>query len=230
MYYVYTTGLFYIPHHWNPVEIATGTLLEGKRREGEFPPTPGKDRGEKIPELELNFSFPRCTIIILLSTRIHKNIVNSTPPSPLLTRGWCRRVPWWGPPPRPSPNGRDDRPVRRRKHLESPLIDQPLVFSNDVDRRFGTHGNEKTMAGIMAMRPTSSSCLCLYHPFLRDTSVRRFDDLAAEGGAGSRSTSCLADRSGVECRKSTGADRPPGGSCRGQLVRGRLPSSHPITI
>ena len=99
MYYVYTTGLFYIPHHWNPVEIATGTLLEGKRREGEFPPTPGKDRGEKIPELELNFSFPRCTIIILLSTRIHKNIVNSTPPSPLLTRGWCRRVPGWGPPP-----------------------------------------------------------------------------------------------------------------------------------
>ena len=47
MYYVYTTGLFYIPHHWNPAEIATGTLLEGKRREGEFPPTPGKDKGEK---------------------------------------------------------------------------------------------------------------------------------------------------------------------------------------
>ena len=45
--YVYTTVLFYIPHHWNPVGIATGTILECKRREGEFPPTPGKDRGEK---------------------------------------------------------------------------------------------------------------------------------------------------------------------------------------
>ena len=135
-----------------------------------------------------------------------------------------------GTPPRPSPNGRDDRPVRRRKHLESPWIDQPLVFSNDVDRRFGTHGSEKTMAGIMAMRPTNSSCLCLYHPFLRDTSVRRRDDLAAEGGAGSRSTSYLTTRSGVECRKSTGADHQLGGSCRDQLVHGRLPSSRRITI
>ena len=96
--------------------------------------------GNKIRELELNFHF-RFVLLIFYSAQASIKMYQFNPASLFTYAGASQEGPPKGTPPRPSPSGGNGRPVRRRKHLESPEADQPLVFSNDVRRRYGTHGN-----------------------------------------------------------------------------------------